>query len=304
MTESRLDPTAAPLFSIVIPVYNDWKPLEQCLESLAVQVNAPAFEVVLVDDGSTEPLPQYLRQSTPKYPLTLIQQAHTGIPSARNRGIRIAKGRVFLFVDADCRLHSDCLAVLGSVIAQSPEHDCCQLRLVGNCSTLVGRAEHLRLLAFQEHMLQPDGCIRYLNTAGFAIRRERADIETGVFDPAAFRAEDTLLLAKLIQDGKLPLFVPTAVVEHAIPLSLMQCVRKDIQSVSLEGRAYGLIASKGVRIRITNRERFILLGSMWRAASQKSIGRPAWIVLVIRQSVQRVISFVYECLGIGSAAQL
>jgi hypothetical protein len=59
-----------------------------------------------------------------------------------------------------------------------------------------------------------------------------------------------------------------------------------------------------VRIRITNRERFILLGSMWRAASQKSIGRPAWTVLVVRQSVQRVISFVYECLGIGSAAQL
>jgi glycosyltransferase involved in cell wall biosynthesis len=304
MTESRPDPSATPLFSIVIPVYNDWKPLKQCLESLALQMNAPAFEVVLVDDGSTEAVPDGFRQSTPKYPLTLIQQAHTGIPSARNKGIRAAQGKVFLFVDADCRLHPDCLAALKSVIAQSPQQDCFQLRLVGNCSSLVGRAEHLRLLTFQEHMLQADGCIRYLNTAGFAIRRERADIEMGVFDPAAFRAEDTLLLAKLMQDGKLPLFVPAAVVEHAIPLSLMQCVRKDIQSVSLEGRAYGLIASKGVRIRITNRERFSLLGSMWRAAAQKSIGRSAWFVLVVRQSLQRVISLVYECLGIGSAARL
>jgi glycosyltransferase involved in cell wall biosynthesis len=304
MTESRQDPTATPLFSIVIPVYNDWKPLKQCLESLALQMNAPAFEVILVDDGSTEAVPERFRRSAPKYPLTLIQQAHTGIPSARNKGIRAAKGKVFLFVDADCRLHPDCLAALKSVIEQSPQQDCFQLRLVGNCSTLVGRAEHLRLLTFQEHMLQSDGCIRYLNTAGFAIRRERADIEMGVFDPAAFRAEDTLLLAKLIQDGKLPLFVPAAVVEHAIPLSLMQCVRKDIQSVSLEGRAYGLIASKGVRIRITNRERFTLLGSMWRAAAQKSIGRTAWFVLVVRQSLQRVISLVYECLGIGSAARL
>ncbi len=302
MTQSKQDPTATPLFSIVIPVYNDWKPLEQCLESVALQMDAPTFEVVVVDDGSTESVPEYVRQS-PLKP-TLVQQAHAGIPAARNQGVRTAKGKVFLFVDADCRLHSGCLAALTSVISQSLQHDCFQLRLVGNCSTLVGRAEHLRLLTFQEHMLQPDGCIRYLNTAGFAIRRERADIETGVFDPAAFRAEDTLLLAKLMQDGKLPLFVPGAIVEHAIPLSLMQCVRKDIQSVSLEGRAYGLIASKGVRIRITNRERLSLLGSMWRVAAEKSIGRSAWFVLVVRQSLQRVISFVYQCLGIGSAAQL
>jgi glycosyltransferase involved in cell wall biosynthesis len=304
MTQSNPAPGATPLFSVVIPIYNDWKPLEECLKSLVLQANAPAFEVILVDDGSTEAVPEHIRQSVPEYPLTLIQQAHAGIPAARNRGIRIAKGRVLLFVDADCRLQSDCLAALSAVVAQSPQRDCFQLRLVGNCSSLVGRAEHLRLSTFQNHMLREDGCIRYLNTAGFAIRRDRADIETGVFDPAALRAEDTLLLAKMMQDGKLPLFVPSAVVEHAIPLSLMQCVRKDIQSVSLEGRAYGLIASKGVRIRITNRERLTLLGSMWKAAAQRSIGRTAWVVLVVRQSLQRMISFAYRCLRIGARAPL
>ena len=304
MTQSKSDPTATPLFSVVIPVYNDWKPLEQCLKSLVLQTNAPAFEVILVDDGSTEAAPERVRQSALKYPLTLIQQAHAGIPAARNKGIRTAKGGILLFVDADCRLQEDCLASLSSVILQSPQQDCFQLRLVGNCTSLVGRAEHLRLLIFQDHMLREDGCIRYLNTAGFAIRRGIADIETGVFDPAALRAEDTLLLAKLMQDGKLPLFVSSAVVEHAIPLTLMQCVRKDIQSVSLEGRAYGLIASKGVRIRITNRERLILLWSMWKAAAQKPIGRSAWVVLVVRQSLQRMISFVYRCLRIGTPASL
>lgn len=300
MTQSKPDPAATPCFSIVIPVYNDWKPLEQCLKSLDLQANAPAFEVILVDDGSTEAVPDHIRQPTGKYPLTLIQQSHAGIPAARNTGIRTAKGRILLFVDADCRLQADCLAALSSVITQSPQHDCFQLRLVGNCSSLVGRAEHLRLSTFQAHMLREDSCIRYLNTAGFAIRRERADIESDVFDPGALRAEDTLLLAKLIQDGKLPMFVPSAVVEHAIPLSLMQCVRKDIQSVSLEGRAYGLIASKGVRIRITNRERLTLLRSMWKAAAQKSIGRTAWVVLVVRQSLQRMISFAYRWLRIGT----
>ncbi len=304
MTQCERESTLVPRFSIVIPAYNDWIPLKQCLQSLAQQTNAPEFEVIIVDDGSTEAAPEYLRSAAPDHPFTVIQQTHAGIPAARNRGIRAAKGEVLLFVDADCRLQAGCLTALSSVIADAPQHDCFQLRLVGNCSTVVGRAEHLRLLSFQSYMLKPDGGIRYLNTAGFAIRRERVDVEAGVFDPAALRAEDTLLLAHLIQEGKLPLFVPNAVVEHAIPLSLMQCVQKDIQSVSLQHKAYGIIASKGVRIRITNRERLSLLRSMWKEAAQKSIGRSAWFVLVARQSLQRMISLTYRCLRIRPATQV
>ena len=166
---------------------------------------------------------------------------------------------MLLFVDADSRLQANCLAALASAINNSPQHNCFQLRLVGNCSNLVGRAEELRLITFQHYMLQPDGRIRYLNTAGFAIRRTRVDIETGVFDPAALRAEDTLLLADLMQAGELPLFVSDALVEHYIPLSLVACLRKDIRSAYLERRTYNIIASKGVRIRLTQRERLQLL---------------------------------------------
>ncbi|MGC1979067.1 MAG: glycosyltransferase family 2 protein [Candidatus Sulfotelmatobacter sp.] len=300
MTQSELDSTASPLFSIVVPVYNDWIPLDQCLQSLARQTNAPPFEVILVDDGSTVAAPEFIRSPAHSYPLTLIRQSHSGIPSARNQGIRASRGAVLLFVDADCRLQTNCLAALSSTIADSPQHDYFQLRIVGRRSNLVGRAEGLRLITFQEHMLQTDGRIRYLNTAGFAMRRARADIDTGVFDPVALRAEDTLLLANLMQAGKLPLFVPEAIVEHEIPLSLMGCLRKDIRSVYLEGKAYDIIASKGVRIRVTHRERLRLLSAMWKTAGQPSIGRSAWVVLVARQALQRTISFCFRCLRIGS----
>ncbi|MGC1162166.1 MAG: glycosyltransferase family A protein [Candidatus Sulfotelmatobacter sp.] len=300
MTQSELDSTASPLFSIVVPVYNDWIPLDQCLQSLARQTNAPPFEVILVDDGSTVAAPEFIRSPAHSYPLTLIRQSHSGIPSARNQGIRASRGAVLLFVDADCRLQTNCLAALSSTIADSPQHDYFQLRIVGRGSNLVGRAEGLRLITFQEHMLQTDGRIRYLNTAGFAMRRARADIDTGVFDPVALRAEDTLLLANLMQAGKLPLFVPEAIVEHEIPLSLMGCLRKDIRSVYLEGKAYDIIASKGVRIRVTHRERLRLLSAMWKTAGQPSIGRSAWVVLVARQALQRTISFCFRCLRIGS----
>jgi glycosyltransferase involved in cell wall biosynthesis len=301
MIQYEPDTTAAQLFSIVIPVHNDWIPLEQCLQSLARQTNAPNFEVIVVDDGSAETAPEYVRSFAHSYALTIIRESHRGISAARNRGIQVSKGAILLFVDADCRLQTNCLAALSSAISQSSQHDCFQLRLVGNCSSLIGRAEELRLLTFQDYMLQSNGSIRYLNTAGFAIRRKGVDVASGLFDPIALRAEDTLLLANLMQRGRLPLFVPDAIVEHAIPLSLLQCVRKDIRSAALHGRTYGIIASKGVRIRITHRERLKLLWCMWKAAGRNSIGRSAWFMLVVRQALQRGISLAYQCLRLGSA---
>jgi cellulose synthase/poly-beta-1,6-N-acetylglucosamine synthase-like glycosyltransferase len=296
--------TATQLFSIVIPVYNDWIPLEQCLRSLARQTNAPDYEVIVVDDGSRESAPEYVRSFAHSYALTVIRQPHRGISAARNQGIQVSKGAILLFVDADCRLQSHCLTALSSAISQSRQQDSFQLRLVGNCSSLVGRAEQLRLSTFQDYMLQSDGSIRYLNTAGFAIRRRGVDVTTGLFEPVALRAEDTLLLANLIRRGQLPLFVPDAIVEHAIPLSLLQCVRKDIRSVALQERAYGIIAAKGVRIRITHRERLRLLVSMWKAAGRNSIGRSAWFVLMVRQALQRGTSLIYRYLRLGPTADV
>jgi glycosyltransferase involved in cell wall biosynthesis len=296
MVEHEQISNRTPAFSIIIAVYNGWAVLEGCLQSLAQQANGPCFEVIIVDDGSTEPAPEFIRSSSFSFPLMLITQSHAGIPAARNRGIRSSTGAVLLFVDADSRLQANCLAALASAINNLPQHNCFQLRLVGNCSNLVGRAEGLRLITFQRHMLQQDGRIRYLNTAGFAIRRTRVNIETGVFEPAARRAEDTLLLADLILAGELPFFVPDALVEHYIPLSLAGCFRKDIRSAYLEGRTYNIIASKGVRIRLTNRERLRFLLSMWRTSGQPSIGRSAWFVLVARQAIQRMISLGYKCL--------
>jgi len=303
MIPCEKDSTTPPMFSIVIPVYNDWISLDQCLQSLRKQSNSPSFEVIVVDDGSTESAPESIRNPAPGYRLTAIRQSHAGIPAARNHGIRASSGEVVLFVDADCRLRSNCLAILGETVARAPQHDYFQLRLLGNRSSLVGRAEELRLMALQEHMLQPDGRIRYLNTAGFAIRRARAP-ETDLFDPTALRAEDTLLLVNLIQRGELPLFVPDAVVEHTIQLSFLACLRKDAQSAYLERRAYEIIAAKGVRIRATQRERLRLLQSMWKTAGECSIGRLAWTTLVFRQTLQRTISSVYECLGVGLKAQV
>jgi len=286
----------APLISIIVAVYNDWALLDGCLHSLAQEKEIP-FEVIIVDDGSKEPAPEYIQCRSDCYPLTILRQDHAGISVARNRGVRSAKGSVLLFVDSDSRVQTNCLAALASAIGDFPEHSYFQLRLVGDRSGAIGRAEDLRLKVLQDHLLQSNGRIQYLNTAGFAVRRGKLQANQGLFDPAVLRGEDTLLLATLIQRGDLPLFISQATVQHTVPLSFVGCLRKDVRSAYLEGRAYDIIASKGVRIRMSNRERFGALWSTWKASRHDSIGRSAWFVLVTRQLLQRTTSLIYRLIG-------
>jgi glycosyltransferase involved in cell wall biosynthesis len=294
--EGRPTQTTMPLLSIIIAVYNDWIALDSCLRSIAQQAGGLGFEVIVVDDGSSDVAPEVIREWAHRFSLTIVRQSHAGISVARNRGIQISSGSTLLFVDADCRLQTNCLAALQSIIAVSPQHNYFQLRLIGDCARIVGRSEQLRLTTLQNHLLQPHGCIRYLNTAGFAVRRSNAQIEKGLFEPVALRGEDTLLLATLIQRGDLPFFVADAIVQHAVPLSLLRCFRKDIRSAFLEGTTYAIIASRGVRIRMSHRERLDILRAMWESSKQPLIGRSACFVLTVRQSLSRISSLVYRLL--------
>lgn len=298
MTERGRLPIATPLFSIIIAAYNDWASLDRCLESLAQQKDAPDFEVIVMDDGSKDSAPQSIRRWIGRYPLTIVRQPHAGIAAARNHGIRISKSSVLIFVDADCKLHANCLSRLESAIAGSPQHHYFQLRLTGDCSRLVGKSEQLRLQSIQDHRLQPDGRIQYLNTSGFAVRRARVEIEGGLFDPDAVRAEDTLLLVNLMRSCEIPLYVGDATVQHAIPLSLAACLRKDIRSAYLEGKTYALIGAMGVTVRVSWRERLQILRSTWKIASQSPAERSGWMLFVVRTILQRLISLAYPYLRV------
>jgi cellulose synthase/poly-beta-1,6-N-acetylglucosamine synthase-like glycosyltransferase len=298
MTQQEPVSSARPLFSIVIAVYNDWALLDECLRSLSRQTDGPVFEVILVDDGSSETVPELILSWIERFPLAVVRQSHAGISDARNRGVRDSSGAVLVFIDADCRCRPNCLAALASTIAEFSSQNCFQLHLTGDCVGLVGKAEELRLAMLQDQLLQPDGRIRYLNTSGFAIRRTAVDIETGVFNPVALRAEDTLLLATLIQRGELPRFVPNAVVQHSIPLSLMECLRKDLQSVEPVEKTYGQIAAMGVKFRLRHRERLSMLWSMWKISGRDSIGRSACFAVLGRRALGMIASFAYRRLGV------
>ena len=104
--------TRTPLISVIVPVYNAGKYLPQCLKSLSAQTY-PNFEVILVDDGSTDNsstiCDQHAQQDTR---FTVIHQPNAGAVAARKRGIQQAKGTLLSFVDSDDWVEDDFLTHL------------------------------------------------------------------------------------------------------------------------------------------------------------------------------------------------
>ena len=89
--------------SLVVPVYNVSAYLPAFLDSLGAQtLPASEFEIVAVDDGSTDASPAVLAQHAARMPnLRILRQENGGLSAARNAGLREVKGEWVAFADSD-----------------------------------------------------------------------------------------------------------------------------------------------------------------------------------------------------------
>jgi glycosyltransferase involved in cell wall biosynthesis/peptidoglycan/xylan/chitin deacetylase (PgdA/CDA1 family) len=88
--------------SVVVPTYNRALLLDFCLRALVAQVPPDAeFEVVVVDDGSSDTTPEVLAYHASRLPLRFERQPNRGQPAALNLGIELARGETCLFIDDD-----------------------------------------------------------------------------------------------------------------------------------------------------------------------------------------------------------
>jgi len=85
--------------SVIIPVRNGSRTIKECLKAVLTQKPGHEFEVIVVDDGSTDDTARVVK-SFPK--VKLVQQKPLGPAVARNNGAKHALGQIVVFLDADC----------------------------------------------------------------------------------------------------------------------------------------------------------------------------------------------------------
>ncbi|MBR4617382.1 MAG: glycosyltransferase, partial [Kiritimatiellae bacterium] len=97
----------SPGISVVMPIYNAEKYIDDCLASLFTEDVPPGVEILCIDDGSTDGTVEHLRGwAEAAHNIRIIEQTNQGPGVARNVGIDAAKGEYIVFLDADDRLSS------------------------------------------------------------------------------------------------------------------------------------------------------------------------------------------------------
>ncbi|MDA0716677.1 MAG: glycosyltransferase [Cyanobacteria bacterium] len=227
--------------SVVIPTYNRLPILQKCLHALEAQdfsALITGYEVVLVDDGSTDATVGWLRQHSPQLPhLRLIEQEHGGPAQGRNRGVEAARGDVVVFID------SDLVVTPGFLLshAEALEREW-QRRGNRRCFTY---GSVINTANFQDPCSEPrklqDHSFAYFATGNVAIDRQLL-VEAGLFD-TRFRLygwEDLELGERLRRLGVVLVRCPEAVGYHWHPVLNLEQI-PDLIRVERERAKMGLV---------------------------------------------------------------
>jgi glycosyltransferase involved in cell wall biosynthesis len=170
------------LVTIVVAVYNGERFLQEALESAFAQ-DYGAFEVVVVDDGSTDGSASIARS----FPAVYVRQENRGLPAARNTGLELARGELIAFLDADDRLPPSKLTLQAGFLAANPSVGCA----LGRQEWIVEKGVEVALE--RDPIYDEPGGIQLVSAM---IRREVL-VRVGGFDPTYHYAEDRDLFVRL-----------------------------------------------------------------------------------------------------------
>ena len=226
-------------YSVVIPTYNRKPILEKCLRAMENQVlredgSVEGYEIVLVDDGSTDGTVEWIQSQPGAFPhVVLYEQDHEGAAIARNFGVRQAKGDTIVFIDSDLVVlegflqhHADALT---NAYEKGDDYVFTYGRVVDNCN-------------FEEPTSEPnkgtDYSRAFFATGNVAIAKKWL-LEAGLFD-AQFTQwgwEDLELGVRLKNMGLSLVKCPEAVGYHWHPAfsleELPKLIDREMQSARM-----------------------------------------------------------------------
>ena len=275
-----------PTFTIVIPTRGRPTQLSSCLEAIALlDYERDKFEIIVVDDGSPEPIDDRVASFRDRLNITLLCQTNAGPSAARNAAAAVRGGRFLAFTDDDVRPKPDWLRRLAEHFLQHP--DC----LVGGrvCNALTDNpysttSQLIMDSAYSFYNQDPNDA-RFIASCNMAMPAV-SFLDIGGFD-AAFRiaSEDRDLCDRWRHRGYRMRYASEAVVLHAHRLSLGSFWRQHFRYGRGAWRFHRARSRRGgrltrelrtharflsvVRAKIPARRRFVIIGllGVWQVAN-------------------------------------
>jgi cellulose synthase/poly-beta-1,6-N-acetylglucosamine synthase-like glycosyltransferase len=221
LVRGRKDLNASPFVSVVIPAYNSMSTIGKVVRGCFAQ-NYPRdkFEVIVVDDGSTDATKEIVQASPARY----ICQENAGPAKARNTGWKAAAGEIIFFTDSDCIPEE---AWLSKMVAHYTDE---AVGGVGGSYDIANKDNWLASCIHEEivqrHLKMPEN-VDYLGSFNLSYRKKVLE-EVGGFDESYRMAsgEDNDLAYRVKKRGYKLVFDREAKVAHYHPSHLCKYLRQ------------------------------------------------------------------------------
>ncbi|MBN2067701.1 MAG: glycosyltransferase [Candidatus Diapherotrites archaeon] len=221
--------------SVVVPVHNGSKTIEACLKSILGQKTGYPYEVIVVDDGSTDSTAEIVNKFKS---VKLVSQRQQGPAVARNNGAKNAKNSIVVFVDSDCIANSNWLQEMLKPLEKESIAGV-QGRYKSLQKELVARLIQLEIEQRHDKMAER----KFIDFMGSfsAAYRKRVFMEMKGFDTSFPMAsgEDTDLSFRIAKKGYKLFFSPKAIVAHLHPTSFRKYLKVKFYRAFWRIKVYG-----------------------------------------------------------------
>ncbi|MFP5106822.1 polysaccharide deacetylase family protein [Neobacillus sp. C211] len=201
--ETVIDPGFTPFVSVVIAAYNEEKVICKTVDSI-LSSDYPAFEILIIDDGSKDDTAGFVQETYAKHPLIrLIKKTNGGKSSAVNLGFKEANGEIVVALDADTLIAENAISLLVNHFKNEKVAAVSGNVKVGNKGNLLTNWQHIEYVTgfnLERRAFAALNCITVVPGAIGAWRKTAVE-EAGYFQEDTL-AEDTDITLTLLRLGK------------------------------------------------------------------------------------------------------